>query len=283
MSPLIAFIIGSGPNIGQHTAAALKAKGYQVALGSRKPLPDELRKEGYLSVIVDAEKPESVKAAFADVNKRLGPPNAVIFNAATFVAVPRPDDPLSLPVEVLETQNAVSLSVFVAAQEAVRGFRSDALKGTGALKTFIVTGNPLPWMPTVFRSLSIQKLANWRLMQIFASAYAAENIRFYYACLVGENGGLLEPFDDFLTSGPQHAKVYSDLVTRPDQADSEYRSVSLPHPLLLREFLIHFFWCSLGLLWTVNHGRNNGVTCPIEADQGGASRGTVDDLDMALS
>jgi hypothetical protein len=101
----------------------------------------------------------------------------LFFLAATFVAVPTPDDPLSLPVEVLETQNAVSLSVFVAAQEAVRGFRSDALKGAGALKTFIVTGNPLPWMPTVFRSLSIQKLANWRLMQIFASAYAAENIR----------------------------------------------------------------------------------------------------------
>ncbi|KAF8179586.1 hypothetical protein K438DRAFT_1768946 [Mycena galopus ATCC 62051] len=177
MSPLIAFIIGSGPNIGQHTAAALKAKGYQVALGS----------------------------------------------PATFAAVPTPDDPLSLPVEVLETQNAVSLSVFVAAQEAVRGFRSDTLKGAGALKTFIVTGNPLPWMPTVFRSLSIQKLANWRLMQIFASAYAAENFRFYYACLVGENGGLLEPFDDFFTSGPQHARVYLDLVTRPDQADSEYR------------------------------------------------------------
>jgi NAD(P)-dependent dehydrogenase (short-subunit alcohol dehydrogenase family) len=82
MSRLIAFIIGSGANVGAHTAAALKAKGYQVALGSRKPVgeQDDVKKDGYFPVQLDVLNPESVKAAFAEINKALGPPNVIIFN-----------------------------------------------------------------------------------------------------------------------------------------------------------------------------------------------------------
>lgn len=83
MAPLIAFIIGAGKNVGEHTAAALKAKGYQVALGSRKPVVEQLKKDGYFPVTVDGGNPESVQTAFAHVNKELGGahPNVVIFNS----------------------------------------------------------------------------------------------------------------------------------------------------------------------------------------------------------
>jgi NAD(P)-dependent dehydrogenase (short-subunit alcohol dehydrogenase family) len=84
MSPLIAFIIGAGRNIGEHTAAALKAKGYQVALGSRKPDEDQIKKDGYFPVAIDAESPETLKAAFSQINRELGPPNVVIFNGICF-------------------------------------------------------------------------------------------------------------------------------------------------------------------------------------------------------
>ncbi|KAJ7793008.1 hypothetical protein B0H14DRAFT_3498540 [Mycena olivaceomarginata] len=40
---LIAFIIGAGKNVGEHTAAALKGKGYQVVLGSRAPVIDQVK------------------------------------------------------------------------------------------------------------------------------------------------------------------------------------------------------------------------------------------------
>ncbi|KAJ6542725.1 hypothetical protein B0H19DRAFT_1076780 [Mycena capillaripes] len=225
MSPLVAFIIGAGQNIGEHTAAALKAQGYKVAVGSRKPVFDQIQKAGYFPVTIDAESPESVKTAFSQINKELGPPNVVIFNAATFVPPPVPEDPLTLSLEAFKKQTDVGLAVYAAAQEALAGFRSEVHKGV--LKTFIVTGNALPWLPgsdnPSFFGMNIQKVMEWRLMEIFASAYSKEQTRFYYVSLVGDMGGVVEPLSSFFTSGPQHAQVYLDLITREDQADWEYR------------------------------------------------------------
>ncbi|KAJ6542744.1 hypothetical protein B0H19DRAFT_957752 [Mycena capillaripes] len=224
MSPFIAFIIGAGKNIGEHTAAALKAKGYHVVLGSRKPVFDEIKEAGYFPVVVDGQSPESVQAAFALVNKELGPPNVVIFNAAAFVPAPVPEDPLTLSLESFRQQQDVGLAVYAAAQAALAGFRSESHKG--ALKTFIVTGNPLPWVPVdnpLWLGVSVQKVIEWRLMEIFAVAYSKEQSRFYFASLVGETGGIVDPISSFFTSGPQHAKVYLDLITRGDQTDWDYR------------------------------------------------------------
>ncbi|KAJ7857606.1 hypothetical protein B0H13DRAFT_2356882 [Mycena leptocephala] len=218
MSPLIAFIIGAGRNIGEHTAATLKAKGFKVALGSRKPDVDQLKKDGYFPVSVDAGSPGSLKTAFAQVNRELGgPPNVVIFNAATFVAPPVPDDPLTLSVESFKQQTDFGVAVYAAAQEALQGFRSDIHKG--ALKTFIVTGNPLPWVPAdkpLWLGLSVEKLIKWRLMEYFSVAYSKEQAR-------RRDGGLVDPISSFFTSGPQHAQVYLDLITRADQTDWDYR------------------------------------------------------------
>lgn len=77
MAPLIAFIIGAGKNVSKHTAAAFEAKGYQVALSSRKPVVELLK----IPVAVDGRNPESVQTAFTHVKKDLGPPNVVIFNS----------------------------------------------------------------------------------------------------------------------------------------------------------------------------------------------------------
>ncbi|KAF7345083.1 hypothetical protein MVEN_01671800 [Mycena venus] len=225
MSPLIAFIIGAGKNIGEHTAAALKAQGYQVALGSRKPAIDQVKKDGYFPVAVNAQSPESIKAAFALVNKDFGPPNVtpwfntVLASAAAFAAPPVPEDPLTLSVEDFKQQTDVGLGVYAAAQEALSGFRSETHKG--ALKTFIVTGNPLPWMPVndlAWLGLNIEKVMEWRLIEILSRAYSKEGSR-----LVGETGEAVDPLSAFFTSGPQHAQVYLDLITRKDQADWEYR------------------------------------------------------------
>ncbi|KAJ6494224.1 hypothetical protein C8R45DRAFT_1052877 [Mycena sanguinolenta] len=200
---LIAFIIGAGKNIGEHTAAALKAQGYHVALGSRKPVIDQVKKDGYLPVVVNVENPEGIKTAFSQVTKELGPPNVVIFNAATMVTPPVPEDPLTLPLEALRQHTDVCLSVYAAAQLALAGFLSNTHKD--AVKTFIVTGNPIFFL------------------EILSDAYSKEGIRFHYASLVGESGGVIDPLSKFFTSGPQHAQVYVELITRKDQADWDYR------------------------------------------------------------
>src|ERR1700687_1357818 len=44
--------------------------------------------------------------------------------AASFVPLPTPDDPLSLPLDSFESSTAVGLGVFAAAQQAITGFRS---------------------------------------------------------------------------------------------------------------------------------------------------------------
>ncbi|KAJ7822458.1 hypothetical protein B0H13DRAFT_2291481 [Mycena leptocephala] len=224
MSPLIAFIIGAGRNIGEHTAAALKAKGYQVALGSRKPDEDQIKKDGYFPVAIDAESPEASKSLRPIERswvRQMRHLQRCILCAATC-----PEDPLTLSLEGFKQQTDVGLSVYAAAQEAMRGFRSETHKGT--LKTFIVTGNALPWIPASdipsFFGMNIQKVMEWRLMEIFSSAYSKEQARFYYVSLVdAETGGVIEPLSSFYTSGPQHAQVYLDLITRGDQADWEYR------------------------------------------------------------
>ncbi|KAJ7733352.1 hypothetical protein B0H16DRAFT_1768682 [Mycena metata] len=223
---LVAFIIGSGPNVGQHTAAALKAKGYQVALGSRKPVD----KDGYFTVAIDAGKPESIKTAFAEVNKKSGPPSVVIFNATAFIPAPVPEDPLSLPVESFKEQTDISVGLFAAAQEALSGFRSDSLKNQH--KTFIATGNSLPWVPVgnpaadplfLYFGMNIQKTIHLRLLEFLANAYSKEKIRFYFVSLVGATGGMISSHADFANSGPTHAKIYLDFITRDDQADWDYR------------------------------------------------------------
>ncbi|KAJ7353673.1 hypothetical protein DFH08DRAFT_988411 [Mycena albidolilacea] len=226
MSLLIAFIIGAGRNIGEHTAAALKAKGYRVALGSRKPAVDQIKKDGYFPVAVNIESLESIQTAFAQIHKELGPPNVVIFNAANFVPPPVPEDPLTLSLEDFKRQTDVGVAVYAAAQEALKGFRSETHKS--ARKTFIITGNALPWVSAddgiAWFGLNIQKVMEWRLMELLSTAYSKEGSRFYYVSLVGEKGDAVEPLSSFFTSGPQHAQVYLDLITRDDQTDWEHRS-----------------------------------------------------------
>jgi NAD(P)-dependent dehydrogenase (short-subunit alcohol dehydrogenase family) len=79
MSP-VAFIIGTGSNFGSAVARRFLEEGYKVAVGSRKPDVDAIRKIGLLPVQVDASDQETIISAFAAVEKELGPVNVVIYN-----------------------------------------------------------------------------------------------------------------------------------------------------------------------------------------------------------
>jgi hypothetical protein len=106
--------------------------------------------------------------------------------AASFHPLPTPEDPLSLPLESLQSSTAVGLGVFAAAQQAIAGFRSGVHKD--APKAFIVTGNLLPFIGALpsYTSLDIQKVVSARLVETFATAYK-KDIRYvigshHFAC-----------------------------------------------------------------------------------------------------
>ena len=78
MSPT-AFILGAGGRVGLAVANKLKQEGYQVAVGSRKPL----QKEGLFPITVDVSDTDSITKAFAEVKQKLGAaPSVVIFNGS---------------------------------------------------------------------------------------------------------------------------------------------------------------------------------------------------------
>ncbi|KAG9217726.1 hypothetical protein CCMSSC00406_0003585 [Pleurotus cornucopiae] len=208
-TPLVAFVIGSGPNIGGSVASLLKEQGYAVAVGSRNPDVDKVKKEGYFPVQVEATQQASISAAFAAVNAALGPPNVVVYNPVIHREPTDVSDPSTLPLEAFKDVIAIGSNVFFAIQEALKGFRSSKHEDT--LKAFIVTGNALPAdkaLSPFYFSLDIQKIIESRIVGQLAGANEKDG--FVYATLVADDGGI-PPYDLFLDI---HAKVYWESINR---------------------------------------------------------------------
>jgi len=88
-----------------------------------------------------------------------------------------PDDPLSATLDDLETSRKAGLdSAFVAAQEALKGFRTFA---SSTAKAFIYTGNTLNQIaiPGVL-PFALAKTAAAMLMEYAANAYDKDGYRY---------------------------------------------------------------------------------------------------------
>ena len=90
---------------------------------------------------------------------------------------PKTPDPLSVPLpEWISSLNINIVSLYAAAQEAVKGFRELPEE---TLKTFIFTGNCCPHVTLpVITSLSVGKTATANLIQNATAAYKEEGFRF---------------------------------------------------------------------------------------------------------
>lgn len=91
LSPQVILILGSGPRTGDKIASAFSAKGYKVAVTSRKA------KENYnsadkLSIVSDLADPSSVAHVFSEVKEKWGNPNVVIYNGEHHVQTRRRTD-----------------------------------------------------------------------------------------------------------------------------------------------------------------------------------------------
>lgn len=90
MARNVLFIIGGGPRVGHSVAKKFLKEGYQVAIGRRNIQETAKAKglEGVVPVYTDISKPESVEAAFREVESKLGTPNVVVYNGKRHSSVP---------------------------------------------------------------------------------------------------------------------------------------------------------------------------------------------------
>lgn len=82
MASLVALVLGAGPNSGSAIASHLAAKGYKLALVSRKA--DESKStDSELHVAADFADPSSIAGVFSKVKAKLGLPNVVVYNGVS--------------------------------------------------------------------------------------------------------------------------------------------------------------------------------------------------------
>ena len=79
-SPII-LILGAGPRVGASVAKAFAAKGYRVALSSRKA-SNANNTAGEVHVQSDFADPNTVENAFLKVKELVGIPSVVVYNGA---------------------------------------------------------------------------------------------------------------------------------------------------------------------------------------------------------
>ncbi|KAH9216722.1 hypothetical protein DL95DRAFT_424331 [Leptodontidium sp. 2 PMI_412] len=194
-------ILGAGPKVGRSVARKFKAEGYQVAVGSRNPDVKKATEEDILTVTVDLTKTESVEDAFAQVKKSLGIPNVV-----------------HQPSSFNERHETQCVGAYAALREAVKGFKELIV---GTLKSFIATGNVLPFKPhPAGVTLGAGKATLVHLVDIAAKAYRKGNFRFYFASQVTSSGDTIAYPD---LSGGAHGLVYWELVNQTEQGAWDVR------------------------------------------------------------
>lgn len=119
MAAPVALIVGAGPGIGGAFAAKLAARGHAVALAARQKsrldaMATALQGRAYS---VDVGSPVSVAALFAEVERELGVPEVVLFNAGARF----PGAIAELTPDVVEQSLRVNaLGAFVTAREAAK-------------------------------------------------------------------------------------------------------------------------------------------------------------------
>ena len=86
-SPIV-FILGAGPRIGTSVAKAFAAKGYKVALASRKA-SEANNTANEIHIQSDLTDPGTVVNAFSRVRESLGIPSVVVYNGVYKSPEPR--------------------------------------------------------------------------------------------------------------------------------------------------------------------------------------------------
>ncbi|KAF9767002.1 hypothetical protein IL306_000500 [Fusarium sp. DS 682] len=207
-SPIV-LILGSGPNIGQSVARKFASEGYKVAVASRSQ-KEAASTDKQLNIKTDLTKPFEVADAFSKVKTTFGIPSVVVYNASA-AAFPPADDPLSVSYTDFSNNTAINIhSAFIAAQEAVSGFKQ---LPDSASRTFIYTGNILnvTILPK-FLDAGVGKSGAAHMIWAAADAYKNKGYKFYYADERKADGA-----PKYRVDGDAHADLYWELSQGKEQ------------------------------------------------------------------
>ncbi|KAI9705867.1 MAG: hypothetical protein M1836_005273 [Candelina mexicana] len=213
MSKPVVLIFGAGANVGLSIASKFKQEGYKVAAVSRT-IKDDLKKVAD-KTIASSLSPEEVQKDFGEVEKELGPPNVIVYNAYS-LSVADGADPLSLPPsDFFKDLNGNTSSAYAAAASAATAF---AKVPSSLPKVFIYTGNMCSSLviPEVF-SLGVGKNAMAYVIQTAAEAYGikekGEKGFWYFADQRFEDGVPVMAH----INGEAHGEYYWHLVNQKTQ------------------------------------------------------------------
>ena len=127
-----ALIVGAGP--GLSASLIFSREGMRVAFAARsvEKLADLCAETGAQAFACDAVEPDQVKRLFDDVEKRIGTPDVVVFNASARARGPLVE---LVPADVENTLAVSAFAGFLVAQQAARRMlprKSGAILFTGA-------------------------------------------------------------------------------------------------------------------------------------------------------
>ncbi|KAH8895783.1 NAD(P)-binding protein [Thozetella sp. PMI_491] len=179
----VSLIFGAGANVGSALVKKFIQAGYRVATVSRSapetaaPSDDGSR----IAIRADLSQPDHIPTVFKIIHETWGAsPKIVVWNAANVTPSPDQDNIFSIPVSAIEKDLAITVtSPFVAAGEAVRGWKSTGVEGR-----FIMTGNIQPKVvfPVAdFTTLSIAKSGAAYWIGTADALYKSKNWRFFFA------------------------------------------------------------------------------------------------------
>ncbi|MFG1300419.1 SDR family NAD(P)-dependent oxidoreductase [Xanthobacter sp. V3C-3] len=213
-APRSAVIIGAGNGLGAALARRLAREGFQVALVARDvdKLAGVVAETGARAIAADAQVPQSVEAVFAEVDRTLGTPELVVFNAAM-----RYRGPIEVldPTDVMDAYAIGAFGGFLAAQAAARRMLprgSGSIFFTGATASVKSMPHSVPF--------AMAKFALRALAQGLARELGPRGIHVAHFIL---DGGLSSSWATAGESGP------ADKWLNPDAVAESYLSVHRQH------------------------------------------------------
>jgi NAD(P)-dependent dehydrogenase (short-subunit alcohol dehydrogenase family) len=187
----MALIVGAGQGLSASLARLLAGEGMQVALAARQTdkLAGLATETGAKVFRCDATDPDQVERLFAEVERDVGAPDVVIYNASGRVRGPLVDLD---PAEVERTLAITAYGGFLVAQQAVRRMlprRSGAVLFTGASASVKGYAQSAPF--------AMGKFALRGLAQSMAREFAPQGIHVAHFVIDGgiRNPGRTEPPD----------------------------------------------------------------------------------------
>ncbi|HCF29487.1 MAG TPA: short-chain dehydrogenase [Cyanobacteria bacterium UBA11049] len=174
--PKLFAIVGMGDGIGLAVSRRFAREGFAIVMIARNEaklqgFKDTLEAEGYKahSFIADAGSESSLKSAFTSIQKQLGNPEVLIYNAAT----PKMENVLNETVESLTNDFKINVAGALIATQAV--LPTMKAQGQG---TILFTGGGFSLYPSPdFASLSIGKAGIRSLAKMLAEALKSDGIR----------------------------------------------------------------------------------------------------------